>query len=90
MPARIFRRLRPEEGLLVFAFVASAVLTVYANVDLYQRHANSRRIRGGLLRLVVVAGMAAGLPWLERTLRRREARPGGSRRRSSSARFSRS
>ncbi|MBK5295950.1 MAG: hypothetical protein JJE40_02260 [Vicinamibacteria bacterium] len=69
MPARIFRRLRPEEGLLVFAFVASAVLTVYANVDLYQRHANSRRIRGGLLRLVVVAGMAAGLPWLERTLR---------------------
>lgn len=75
MLARIFRRLRPEEGLLVFAFVASAVLTLYANVDLYHQDINSRRIRGGLLRLVLVVGMAAALPWLERTLRRRQGSP---------------
>ena len=75
MLPRIFRRLRPEEGLLVIAFVASAALTIYANVDLYQQQSSSRRIRGGLLRLVVVAGMAALLPWLERTLRRRQGSP---------------
>lgn len=72
MLSRIFRRLRPEEGLLVIAFVASAALTIYANVDLYQQQINSRRIRGGLLRLLVVAGLAAVLPWLERTLGRRD------------------
>lgn len=72
MLARIFRRLRPEEGLLVIAFVASATLTIYANVDLYQQQVNSRRIRGGLLRLLVVAGLAAVLPWLGRTLGRRD------------------
>ena len=68
----VFRRLRPEEGLLAIAFVASAVLTIYANVDLYQQQINSRRIQGGLLRLAVVVGLAAILPWLERTLRRRQ------------------
>ena len=83
MLPRIFRRLRPEEGLLVIAFVASAALTIYANVDLYQQQSSSRRIRGGLLRLVVVAGMAALLPWLERTLRRRQ----GSRRWLATAEF---
>ncbi len=71
MLSRVFGRLRPEEGLLAIAFVASAVLTVYANIDLYTQDINSRRIRGGLLRLLVVAGMAAALPSLERTLRQR-------------------
>jgi membrane-associated phospholipid phosphatase len=71
MLSRVFGRLRPEEGLLVIAFVASAALTIYANIDLYTHDINSRRIRGGLLRLVVVAGLAAAVPWLERTLRRR-------------------
>src|SRR5262249_62322066 len=78
-----FRRLRPEEGLLVIAFVASAVLTIYANVDLHQQQISSRRIRGGLLRLAVVVGLAAILPWLERTLRRRQ----GSRRWLATAEF---
>lgn len=76
MPPRLFRRLRPEEGLLVIAFVASAALTLYANFDLYQQQVSSRRIRGGLLRLAAVAGLGAALPWLGRTLRRRN----GSRR----------
>lgn len=71
MLARAFKRLRPEEGLLLVAFVASAALTIYANVDLYQQQASSRRLRGGLLRLAVVAALAAALPWLERALRRR-------------------
>ena len=79
----VFRRLRPEEGLLAIAFVASAVLTIYANVDLYQQQINSRRIQGGLLRLAVVVGLAASLPWLERTLRRRQ----GSRRWLATAEF---
>ena len=47
MVARWFRQLRPEEGLLVFAFIASAILTIYANVDLYHHDINSRRIRAG-------------------------------------------
>jgi membrane-associated phospholipid phosphatase len=64
------RRLRPEEGLFVVAFLASAVLTLYANVDLYHRDIDSRRIQGGLLRLGLVVLMAAALPVLERALRR--------------------
>ena len=90
MLARIFRRLRPEEGLFVFAFLASAILTVYANVDLYHRDIDSRRIQGGLLRLALVVAMAAAS-------RPSSARCGGgpdpragSRRRSSSARSCRS
>jgi len=75
MFARIFRRLRPEEGLFVFAFLASAILTVYANVDLYHRDIDSRRIQGGLLRLGLVLGMAAALPLLERALRRSAGSP---------------
>ena len=75
MLARIFGRLRPEEGLFVVAFLASAILTVYANVDLYHRDVDSRRIQGGLLRLGLVVLMAAALPWLERALRRREGSP---------------
>ena len=68
-------RLRPEEGLLVLGFVASACLTIYANVDLYQRGIRSRAIQGGLLRLAIVIGLAAVLPLLERALRRGHDRP---------------
>ena len=59
---------RPEEGLLVLGFLASACLTIYANVDLYQQGIRSRAIRGGLLRLAIVLGLAALLPVLERAL----------------------
>ncbi len=72
---RTLGRLRPEEGLLVLGFVASACLTIYANVDLYQRGIRSRAIQGGLLRLAIVLGLAAGLPLLERLLRRGQHRP---------------
>ena len=75
MISRWFRRLRPEEGLLVFAFIASAILTVYANVDLYHRDINSRRIRGGLLRLGLVLGMAGAVPLMERLRRWRNGSP---------------
>jgi membrane-associated phospholipid phosphatase len=68
-------RLRPEEGLLVIGFIASACLTIYANVDLYQRGIRSRAIQGGLLRLAIVIGLAGVLPVLERALRRGHDRP---------------
>jgi membrane-associated phospholipid phosphatase len=71
----LVRRLRPEEGLLVIGFVASACLTIYANVDLYQQGIRSRALRGGLLRLAIVVLLAAGLPSLERVLRRGRGRP---------------
>ena len=74
-PWAAFRRLRPEEALLVVGFVASAIVTVYANVDLAARGVDSRKIEGGLLRLAVVAVLAAVVPWLERVLRRGAARP---------------
>jgi membrane-associated phospholipid phosphatase len=66
------RRLRPEEGLLLIGFIASAAVTIYANVDLAQQGINSRRIQGGLLRLAIVLVLAAVLPLLERYLRRRQ------------------
>jgi membrane-associated phospholipid phosphatase len=75
MLRRVFSRLRAEEGLLVIAFIASAILTVYANVDLYNRHISSRRIRGGLVRIAVVPLIAAWIPVLGRTLRRRDVSP---------------
>jgi membrane-associated phospholipid phosphatase len=75
MLRRVLARLRPEEGLLVIAFVASAVLTVYANIDLYNRNISSRRIRGGLVRLAAVPLIAAVIPVLERMLRRRAGSP---------------
>lgn len=71
----LIRRLRPEEGLLVIGFVASAAVTVYANVDLATRGIDSRKIEGGLLRLAIVVVLAAVLPWLERVLRRSAGRP---------------
>jgi membrane-associated phospholipid phosphatase len=73
---RLLRRLRPEEGLLVLGFAASAIVTVYANVDLASRGVSSRRIEGGLARLAGVLVLAAVVVWIERYLRRR---PEGSR-----------
>jgi membrane-associated phospholipid phosphatase len=75
MLRRVLGRLRPEEGLLVVAFLASAAVTIYANLDLQRRAIDSRRIEGGLLRLAIVLALAAVLPFLERTLRRRSASP---------------
>jgi len=68
-PGRV-RPLRPEEGLLVIGFVASALVTIYANLDLARRGIDSRKIEGGLLRLAVVVALAALLPWLSRALQR--------------------
>lgn len=69
------RRLRPEEGLLVIGFIASAAVTIYANLDLAAQGIDSRRIQGGLLRLAIVVLLAAVLPLLERALRRGAGRP---------------
>jgi membrane-associated phospholipid phosphatase len=72
----LLRRLRPEEGLLLVGFLASAIVTIYANVDLASQRINSRKIEGGLLRLVAVLILAAVLPFIERYLRRRSGSPG--------------
>jgi len=72
---RLLRRLRPEEGLLLVGFLASAIVTIYANVDLASRSINSRKIEGGLLRLIAVLVLAAALPFIERYLRRRAGSP---------------
>jgi membrane-associated phospholipid phosphatase len=74
---RWLRRLRPEEGLLVLGFVASAVVTVYANVDLATRGVSSRRIEGGLARLAAVLLLAAIVVAIERYLRRSPGRGRG-------------
>jgi membrane-associated phospholipid phosphatase len=71
---RWLRRLRPEEGLLVLGFVASAVVTIYANVDLAARGVSSRRIEGGLARLAAVLLLAAAVAAIERYLRRPSGR----------------
>jgi membrane-associated phospholipid phosphatase len=44
-------------------------------VDLYQQGIRSRSLRGGLLRLAIVVLLAAGLPPLERVLRRGRGHP---------------
>lgn len=75
MLRRLFARLRPEEGLVVIAFIASAVLTIYANVDLHSQHISSRRMRGGLVRLAAVPLIAAALPLLQRALQRPATSP---------------
>lgn len=72
---RLLRRLRPEEGLLLVGFLASAIVTIYANVDLASRSINSRKIEGGLLRLGAVLVLAAALPFIERYLRRAAGSP---------------
>ena len=75
MLRRALQRLRPEEGLLVIGFVASAAVTIYANVDLVRQGVDSRKIQGGLLRLVIVMLLATLLPLLERYLRRNAGAP---------------
>ncbi|MGE4225424.1 MAG: phosphatase PAP2 family protein [Vicinamibacterales bacterium] len=71
---RWLRRLQPGEGLLVLGFLASAGVSVYANVDLASRGVSSRRIEGGLVRLGAVLVLGAVVAWIERWLRR--AAPG--------------
>ncbi len=70
---RLLRRLRPEEGLLVLGFVVSAIVTVYANVDLATHGISSRRIEGGLVRLAVVPLLAVAVLWIQRYLHRASA-----------------
>jgi membrane-associated phospholipid phosphatase len=70
---RLLRRLRPEEGLLVLGFVASALVTIYANVDLATRGVSSRRIEGGLARLGAVVVLAVVVLWIHRYLERAAA-----------------
>ena len=60
------RRLRLEEFLFLLLFGPSMVVTVLANVDLYQEGIRSGRIRGGILRLAIVVAVAALLPILDR------------------------
>lgn len=67
---RLLRRLRPEEGLLVLGFAASAIVTVYANVDLATRGVSSRRIEGGLARLAAVLVLAVIVVGIHRYLHR--------------------
>jgi len=75
MLRRVLQRLRPEEGLLVIGFIASAAVTIYASVDLAHRGVDSQKIEGGILRLAIVAVLATLLPWLERYLRRPQGSP---------------
>jgi membrane-associated phospholipid phosphatase len=70
MLRRALALLKPEEGLLVIGFVASAAVTIYANIDLVNRGIDSQKIQGGILRLAIVVLLALLLPWLERYLRR--------------------
>jgi membrane-associated phospholipid phosphatase len=67
---RLLRRLRPEEGLLVLGFVASAIVTIYANLDLAARGVSSRRIEGGLARLAAVLVLAVVVVGIHRYLHR--------------------
>ena len=70
---RALRRLRPEEGLLALGFAVSAIVTIYANVDLAARGISSRRIEGGLVRLAVVPVLAVVVLWIQRYLHRASA-----------------
>jgi membrane-associated phospholipid phosphatase len=67
---RLLRRLRPEEGLLVLGFLASAIVTIYANLDLAARGVSSRRIEGGLARLAAVLVLAVVVVAIHRYLHR--------------------
>ena len=60
------RKLRLEEAMFLFLFIPSMVVTIWANVDLYTEGVRSRRIRGGILRLAIVAAIAVMLPVLDR------------------------
>ena len=60
------RRLRLEELLFLLLFIPSMVVTFWANIDLYAEGVRSRRIRGGILRLEIVAAIGVMLPVLDR------------------------
>jgi len=62
----VLRRLRLEEALFLFLFIPSMIVTAWANIDLHAEGIRSRRIRGGILRLVIVVAIAAMLPVLDR------------------------
>ena len=62
----VLRRLRLEEALFLCLFIPSMIVTAWANIDLYTEGIRSRRIRGGILRLVIVVAIAAMLPVLDR------------------------
>lgn len=70
---RALRRLRPEEGLLALGFAVSAIVTIYANVDLAAQGISSRRIEGGIVRLAVVPLLAVVVLWIQRYLHRASA-----------------
>ena len=59
------RRLRLEEFLFLLLFVPSIIVTIWANLDLYEAGIRSRRIRGGLLRLAIVVVVATLVPILD-------------------------
>lgn len=67
-------RLRPEEGLLVLGFIASAIVTIYANYQLAASGVSSRRIEGGLVRLAAVLVLAVVVVWIHRYLHRTPGR----------------
>ena len=58
----------------MLGFVVSAIVTIYANVDLATQGISSRRIEGGLARLAAVLVLAAAVVWIERYLRRPSGR----------------
>ena len=62
----VLRRLRLEEFLFLVMFIPSMIVTIWANFDLCAEGIRSRRIRGGILRLVIVAALGAVLRLLDR------------------------
>lgn len=70
-----FARMRPEEALFLIGFIPSSVVTIWANYHMYVSGIVSRKIQGGILRLVIATLLAATIPYLERY----RVRPGGSR-----------
>lgn len=67
---RRLRKLRLEEFLFLLLFIPSTAVTIYANWSLAREGVSSRKIEGGLVRLLVVVLVALGLVYLERYRRR--------------------
>ncbi len=63
---RRIRKLRTEEFLFLLLFIPSMIVTVWANYDLIEAGIRSRKIRGGLLRLIIVMIVAGIIPLLDR------------------------
>ncbi len=60
------RKLRTEEFLFFALFIPSMIVTIWANIDLIEEGIRSRKIRGGVLRLLIVLIVAFLLPLLHR------------------------